>query len=143
MAMIDIDFFKNYNDHYGHTAGDHCLQNIAHALQTTLRRPADFCARYGGEEFAVILPNTDSVGALLVLEEFRQTVVSLSIVHGFSSIANIITVSIGYTTNVPDNDTAEEAFKKADKAVYLAKFQGRNQTVFLESLDRNEINLFS
>ena len=132
--MIDIDYFKNYNDHYGHAAGDHCLQNIAQALLPALRRPADFCARYGGEEFAIILPNTDAAGAMLVLENFREAVVSLSIVHGFSSVAPVITVSIGYTTAIPNHAaTVGETFKMADKAVYAAKFQGRNRTVFFES----------
>lgn len=136
MAMIDIDLFKNFNDHYGHASGDQCLQKISQALQTSLRRPADFCARYGGEEFAVILPNTDSAGALQVLENFRLAVVALAIVHGFSSIASFLTVSIGYTTIIPDNSIrGKEAFDRADRAVYAAKFQGRNKTVCFESLD--------
>ena len=102
LAMLDLDFFKTYNDHYGHSAGDHCLQAIARAIQQPLRRPADFCSRYGGEEFAVILPNTDSTGAQHVLEEIRQAVLNLAIAHGFSSIAPTLTISIGFTTAVEE-----------------------------------------
>ena len=131
LAMLDLDFFKTYNDHYGHSAGDHCLQAIARAIQQPLRRPADFCSRYGGEEFAVILPNTDSTGAQHVLEEIRQAVLNLAIAHGFSSIAPTLTISIGFTTAVPTaGNTPEQALRIADNALYLAKLQGRNRIVF-------------
>ena len=131
LAMLDLDFFKTYNDHYGHSAGDHCLQAIARAIQQPLRRPADFCSRYGGEEFAVILPNTDSTGAQHVLEEIRQAVLDLAIAHGFSSIAPTLTISIGFTTAVPTaGNTPEQALRIADNALYLAKLQGRNRIVF-------------
>ena len=131
LAMLDLDFFKTYNDHYGHSAGDHCLQAIARAIQQPLRRPADFCSRYGGEEFAVILPNTDSTGAQHVLEEIRQAVLNLAIAHGFSSIAPTLTISTGFTTAVPTaGNTPEQALRIADNALYLAKLQGRNRIVF-------------
>ena len=131
LAMLDLDFFKTYNDHYGHSAGDHCLQAIAGAIKKPLRRPADFCSRYGGEEFAVILPDTDSAGAQHVLEEIRQAVLDLAIVHGFSSIAPTLTISTGYTTAVPTaGNTPEQALRIADNALYLAKLQGRNRIVF-------------
>ena len=131
LAMLDLDFFKTYNDHYGHSAGDHCLQAIASAIKQPLRRPADFCSRYGGEEFAVILPNTDSTGAQLVLEEIRQAVLDLAIAHGFSSIAPTLTISTGFTTAVPTaGNTPEQALRIADNALYLAKLQGRNRIVF-------------
>ena len=131
LAMLDLDFFKTYNDHYGHSAGDHCLQSIASAIKHPLRRPADFCSRYGGEEFAVILPNTDSTGAQLVLEEIRQAVLDLAIAHGFSSIAPTLTISTGFTTAVPSaGNTPEQALRIADNALYLAKLQGRNRIVF-------------
>lgn len=131
LAMLDLDFFKTYNDHYGHSAGDHCLQAIARAIQQPLRRPADFCSRYGGEEFAVILPNTDSTGAQHVLEEIRQAVLDLAIAHGFSSIAPTLTISTGFTTAVPTaGNTPEQALRIADNALYLAKLQGRNRIVF-------------
>ena len=131
LAMLDLDFFKTYNDHYGHSAGDHCLQSIDSAIKHPLRRPADFCSRYGGEEFAVILPNTDSTGAQLVLEEIRQAVLDLAIAHGFSSIAPTLTISTGFTTAVPTaGNTPEQALRIADNALYLAKLQGRNRIVF-------------
>ena len=131
LAMLDLDFFKTYNDHYGHSAGDHCLQAIARAIQQPLRRPADFCSRYGGEEFAVILPNTDSTGAQHVLEEIRQAVLNLAIAHGFSSIAPTLTISTGFTTAVPTaGNTPEQALRIAANALYLAKLQGRNRIVF-------------
>lgn len=131
IAMLDLDFFKTYNDHYGHSAGDQCLQSIAQAIKKPLRRPADICSRYGGEEFAVILPNTDSAGAQHVLEEIRQAVIDLAIAHGFSTIAPILTVSTGYTTAIPTaGNTPEQALRIADNALYLAKLQGRNRIVF-------------
>ena len=131
IAMLDLDFFKNYNDHYGHKAGDQCLRAIAHTIRGCLHRPTDHCARYGGEEFAVILANTDSAGAMKVLENIRNAVLDLSIIHGFSSIASTITISIGYTTAIPSHiGSPEQTLKKADEALYLAKFRGRNQTVF-------------
>ena len=131
IAMLDLDFFKTYNDHYGHSAGDQCLQSIAQAIKSPLHRPGDFCSRYGGEEFAVILPNTDSKGALKVLEEIRQAVIDLAIYHGFSSIAPTLTISTGYTTAVPTaGNTPEQALRIADNALYLAKLQGRNRIVF-------------
>ena len=131
IAMLDLDFFKTYNDHYGHSAGDQCLQAIARAIKSPLHRPGDFCSRYGGEEFAVILPNTDSAGAQKVLEEIRQAVIDLAIYHGFSAIAPTLTISTGYTTAVPTaNNTPEQALRIADNALYLAKLQGRNRIVF-------------
>lgn len=131
IAMLDLDFFKTYNDHYGHSAGDQCLQAIAQAIKSPLRRPGDFCSRYGGEEFAVILSNTDSAGALKVLEEIRQAVIALAIYHGFSAIAPTLTISTGYTTAVPTaGNTPEQALRIADNALYLAKLQGRNRIVF-------------
>ena len=131
LAMLDLDFFKTYKDHYGHSAGDHCLKSISSAIKHPLRRPADFCSRYGGEEFAVILPNTDSTGAQLVLEEIRQAVLDLAIAHGFSSIAPTLTISTGFTTAVPTaGNTPEQALRIADNALYLAKLQGRNRIVF-------------
>ena len=131
IAMLDLDFFKTYNDHYGHSAGDQCLQSIAQAIKSPLHRPGDFCSRYGGEEFAVILPNTDSKGALKVLEEIRQAVIELAIYHGFSAIAPTLTISTGYTTAVPAaGNTPEQALRIADNALYLAKLQGRNRIVF-------------
>lgn len=141
LAMLDIDFFKNYNDHNGHMAGDQCLQIIAHVIRTSLHRPADLCARYGGEEFVVILPETDIEGARHVLERIRQAVVDLGIVHKFSTVAPVITLSAGYTTIIPtDRDDCEVFSKNADKALYQAKYNGRNKVVFFaEQVNGKEV----
>jgi len=140
VAMLDLDFFKHYNDHYGHTAGDECLRLIARALQKPLRRPADFCARYGGEEFAVILPNTGPDGTLKILEDIRRAVMSLPICQESSPAASTITVSIGYTSIIPTASiTPDMAINTADQALYKAKLQGRNRIVFhAPSYDRSD-----
>ena len=131
VAMLDLDFFKPYNDHYGHMAGDGCLQAIAKVLKDSLHRPADFCARYGGEEFAVVLPNTDLEGATKVLENMRQAVIDLDIRHGFSATAAMITISAGFTCTVPILETdATTALQTADNALYQAKLEGRNRVAF-------------
>ena len=131
VAMLDLDFFKPYNDHYGHMAGDCCLQSIAKVLKCALHRPADFCARYGGEEFAVVLPNTDLDGATKVLENMRQAVMDLDIRHGFSATAAMITISAGFICTVPILETdATIALQTADNALDQAKLQGRNRVVF-------------
>jgi diguanylate cyclase (GGDEF)-like protein len=129
LAMIDIDFFKNYNDHYGHIAGDERLKAIAQTLKSVLQRPGDLCARYGGEEFTVILPNTDTDGARHILEKIRDAVMALQIKHEFSSVAPVVTVSVGAVTTIPANGNVvvEEMLEKADKALYQAKHQGRNR----------------
>lgn len=133
VAILDLDFFKNFNDHYGHPAGDECLFSIASALQNVLQRPADFFARYGGEEFAVILPNTHAPGAMNVLEKMRQAIINLNIQHGFSVVAPTITLSGGYTSAVPSVGGAlvTDALNTADMALYQAKLQGRNRIFFL------------
>ena len=131
VAMLDLDFFKHFNDKFGHTAGDECLKSIAGALRKALRRPADFCARYGGEEFAVILPNTDQAGAAKVLEEMRQAVMALSPCREPSSISPTITISAGFISIVPSDDgMASEVLNMADKALYQSKLQGRNRVTF-------------
>jgi len=130
VAMIDVDWFKSYNDAYGHCTGDECLKLIARALKSVMRRPADFCARYGGEEFAVILPNTGLDGARRLLEEFRAAVAVLSLKCEKSSDIPGVTVSIGIAAKSPaENIGADELLKRADKALYQAKGQGGNRIV--------------
>jgi len=122
MMMIDIDFFKPFNDHYGHRAGDRCVQQIAIALVSEAKRSADFVARYGGEEFAVILPHSEKTGALILAEQMRKSVEELAIPHGHSSISEILTISIGFYTVIPADETdIEEFIENADKALYRAK----------------------
>lgn len=130
VCMIDIDYFKHYNDTYGHLAGDQCLRKIAAILQRLLNRPADLLARFGGEEFVALLPNTDSQGGSHVAEGIRQRLEESNIPHQSSLISNWITVSIGVATLMPDKDTSVEILlRMADKALYEAKKMGRNQVV--------------
>lgn len=131
LMICDIDYFKQYNDSYGHQAGDACLQQVAESINLSFSRAGDLVARYGGEEFAVILPNTDKATALILAERMRENIVKLDIEHNSSSIANILTLSIGVTTLVPDNDTSIYIIiKNADEALYSAKATGRNNVQY-------------
>lgn len=128
LIMIDVDFFKRFNDRYGHVAGDACLQQIASAIKNVPGRPGDLVARYGGEEFAIILPNTAPAGALPVAERVRLAVRSSEIVHE-ENTDGIATISLGVATIAPERAlrTAEELIKAADEALYRAKEGGRDQ----------------
>ena len=132
LLMIDVDYFKPFNDHYGHGVGDVCLCSIAHSLQKSLKRPTDYAARYGGEEFVVILPDCDKEGALVVADNIRRQIIALDIPHALSEIAPHVTVSIGCKTMVCDEDSASDLLSQADQALYLAKEQGRNRVVAVE-----------
>jgi len=130
LILIDVDFFKLYNDTYGHIAGDHCLIQIASALQSVIKRPADLVARYGGEEFVAILPNTSTVGAVTVAEEMRQAVGQLGMPHEKSSASSYVSLSLGIATLVPTSDQLPEVLlKAADTALYQAKSQGRDRCI--------------
>lgn len=125
--MIDVDFFKNYNDKYGHQAGDECLKKVASALKANLCRAGDLVARYGGEEFSIISAGTDLAGARALGEKLRRAVYAISMMHEDSPF-NIVTVSIGLAVCIPDRKhTANELICIADKALYEAKANGRNQ----------------
>jgi len=128
IIMIDIDFFKAYNDAFGHPKGDQCLKKIATALKDSLKRPGDLVARYGGEEFIVLLSETDSSGALRVADQMRQAISNLNIEHPHSSVTPQVTVSMGIATTVPRIDSKpEDLTARADKALYRAKQSGRNR----------------
>ena len=130
LAMVDVDFFKPYNDHYGHAMGDRTLQRIAKALDHALLRPADLIARYGGEEFIMLLPETDAFAAKAVAERALKAVAALNIPHQHSSAAPHVTVSIGLVTTRINGDITPQAFiAGADKNLYLAKEGGRNRVV--------------
>jgi diguanylate cyclase (GGDEF)-like protein len=130
LILCDIDFFKAYNDTYGHPAGDICLQQVASIIKETVKRPADLVARYGGEEFAVILPNTDAVGAVHVAEEIRTRVKANKIEHRGSDRSQCITLSLGVATLVPTHQlTTATLIALADQALYQAKAAGRDRTV--------------
>ncbi len=133
LVLLDVDYFKNYNDTYGHQRGDQCLITVAQALQQQVHRPADLVARYGGEEFVMVLPNTPVDGAMLLAERAREAVLDLKIEHGDSKVGPFVTVSLGVVTMVPIMDRKDEGLQvllhKADLALYQAKNQGRNQVV--------------
>ena len=128
LLMTDVDFFKKFNDSYGHQAGDDCLRQVASALALALRRPADVAARYGGEEFAVVLPNTDSAGACKVAEVIRASVEALQIPHAASEDASQVTLSLGVATMELGEDPDPKALiQRADSALYRSKHNGRNR----------------
>ena len=127
LIMIDIDFFKLFNDTYGHLAGDDCLIQIANTLNDLVNRPADLFARYGGEEFVAILPGTEKDGTLLLAEEMRKAVEALKIEHTSSTISEYVTISLGVGTIFPDNKSSSNALiNLADKILYKVKQSGRN-----------------
>jgi len=127
LMMIDIDFFKDYNDHYGHDAGDIALKLIAQSIKEISPRKTDLVARFGGEEFVVLMPATNLKGAYILAENIRTNIKALSIKHEFSDVTNIITVSIGISSLTGKSLTEEKLFKQADLALYEAKEAGRNQ----------------
>jgi diguanylate cyclase (GGDEF)-like protein len=128
LLLLDIDFFKRFNDLYGHQSGDDCLRCTAQALKGSLNRPADVMARYGGEEFACILPNTDAAGALVVGRRLEQCVRALRIAHGSSTAGPFVSASVGVATRGQDKDESIAALlARADRQLYRAKAQGRSQ----------------
>ncbi len=128
LIMADIDYFKAYNDNYGHLQGDNCLIKVAKSLAANLKRSLDFAARYGGEEFAIILPETDNKGALVVAEEVRQNIESQMIVHEYSKASPYVTISLGVVSIIPKStDTLSDFINVTDKALYQAKSNGRNR----------------
>ncbi|MCT7962713.1 PleD family two-component system response regulator [Laspinema sp. D1] len=127
LILCDIDYFKAYNDTYGHPAGDECLKQVAQAISQAVKRPADLVARYGGEEFAVILPHTNSLGALSVARNIQHKIQQLDIKHCASDVCNIVTISLGICTMIPTGEESlDSLILSADKALYQAKQTGRN-----------------
>lgn len=130
LLLADVDYFKDYNDGYGHQLGDECLKRIALALESRLHRSSDLVARYGGEEFAVILPETDLEGAREVAEAMRAAVEAAKLNHAFSAVAKYVTISLGVATTIPER-TDETGhlimIQQADQALYRAKRAGRNR----------------
>ena len=130
LIILDIDFFKNYNDTYGHPAGDECLKIIAKTISASLKRSTDFTARYGGEEFVVILSNTAQAGAAEVAENIRRGIEELRIPHSSSFVAGYVTVSLGTSTLLNfRNKSLSDFVKSADEALYAAKKAGKNCAV--------------
>lgn len=128
LLLLDIDYFKQYNDHYGHQAGDECLKSVANILKSMVERATDTVARYGGEEFAVVLPNTPSDGAKVVAERIRKAIENAAITHEYSIVSKKLTVSIGVASFIPQPGQAiESILNVADKALYRSKDNGRNR----------------
>lgn len=131
LLLMDIDFFKPYNDTYGHLEGDKCLIKVTRVAKKEIKRPGDMIARYGGEEFAVLLPETDEKGERLVAENLCSRIEAANIPHKGSKIGKHVTVSIGVTTSIPGDEMKkpEEFIEAADGALYEAKEDGRNRVV--------------
>ncbi|MBP7694558.1 MAG: diguanylate cyclase [Anaerolineales bacterium] len=128
LVMLDVDFFKRYNDHYGHLAGDTCLRQVAEVLRSALQRPGDLAARYGGEEFACLLPETEAAGAWLVAERIQAGLAALSLPHARSAVSKCVTVSQGVAILEPAAaQAAAELVQAADRLLYAAKAGGRNR----------------
>ncbi len=131
MLLADVDFFKSFNDTYGHQAGDQCLKQIVASLESALKRPNDFIARYGGEEFIVLLPDTSNKGSQKLAELMREKVIDLAIPHEKSDVCEWVTISIGIASILPtmSNDSSD-LITYADKALYSAKKSGRNRVMW-------------
>ncbi len=128
VIMVDVDFFKAYNDHYGHLAGDECLKRVAEAMADQMRRGTDLAARFGGEEFVCLLGDTGTEAALAMAQRLRACVSEMAIPHAWSSVADHVTISLGVGTLVPDEDQdARRLVDLADQGLYIAKGGGRNR----------------
>lgn len=130
LILLDIDYFKQYNDLYGHLQGDQCLRRVAQALLAVSTRKRDFLGRFGGEEFVLILPDTDARSAAAVAERCRTLILDQAIVHEHSDVAGTLTISVGVATMVPASDGERVEFiEMVDKRLYQAKMRGRNRIV--------------
>ncbi|MFP5463140.1 MAG: diguanylate cyclase, partial [Gammaproteobacteria bacterium] len=128
LILIDIDYFKQYNDHYGHIQGDDCLKRVGEVLGSAATRARDLLARFGGEEFALVLPETDAAAALKVAERCRSLIFKEQMPHATSPISPILTVSLGVNTIIPGHSDQPLAFVEAvDRQLYQAKQAGRNR----------------
>ena len=133
LILCDIDFFKRYNDTYGHQIGDDCLKKVAQTIRRAIKRPADLVARYGGEEFVVLLPQTDLNGAVKIAEDIKREVRDLQIEHVKSDVSPYVSLSMGICTMRPDQETlSAEIVAVADRALYQAKKTGRDRVETVE-----------
>jgi diguanylate cyclase (GGDEF)-like protein/PAS domain S-box-containing protein len=139
LILMDIDFFKEFNDHYGHLAGDDCLRQVANVLSEIVRRPGDLVARYGGEEFACILPSTDLKGAIAVANTVRNRLAEASIPHYYSSVADHVSLSFGVATLIPETgQTPSLLIQLADDLLYSAKQNGRDRILSWQRVPSRE-----
>jgi len=131
LLLLDVDYFKQYNDTYGHQVGDECLKAIAKAISNQSLRPTDLAARYGGEEFAIILPGVDAPGAKRVAERIRNSIFNLKYQHSGSKSSEFVSISIGVTSIIPSEKIKPNMLiAVADKALYQAKHSGRNRVIY-------------
>lgn len=138
LLLIDIDYFKQYNDTYGHQVGDDCLIKVASILKCVVKRPGDLVARYGGEEFVVVLPETTLDGASKIAENIRLAIFQSEIEHSTSGIGRYLTVSLGVSTLKKHMDTTSKLIKEADIALYEAKRKGRNRVEIYSAEDKEK-----
>lgn len=140
IIFMDIDYFKQYNDNYGHVAGDQCLKKIANALTTMLNRSTDLIARYGGEEFVCVLPKNGLESALKIAEKLQATVLDLALPHAFSNAHTYVTLSFGVTACNPaqTKQTPSALLIAADNMLYQAKKQGRNRIISMPRIDNSQ-----
>lgn len=130
LVMFDIDYFKQYNDHYGHLQGDHCLKRVAQVLSLVTTRAHGFLARFGGEEFVLVLPETNESSAMAVAERCRELLTKEQIPHERSEVSTVLTVSLGVATMIPSHDDEPLSFvETVDRRLYQAKQRGRNGVV--------------
>lgn len=133
VMMLDIDFFKRYNDTYGHVEGDDCLKNVAQTISESLKREGEFVARYGGEEFLAVLPNTDESGARILASHILENIRKLRIPHEKNEVIGIVTLSIGVTSaRVHRSHSSSDYLKCVDVALYEAKQHGRNGYIYID-----------
>lgn len=136
LIITDIDFFKPFNDTYGHQAGDECLKSVAQAMQDSLLRESDVVVRFGGEEFCIMLPNVKAEDAWLISERMREKINALNLTHESSQVAGHVTISCGVASVIPNGDIASaEIIRMADEALYQAKENGRNRSVKYKGRD--------
>jgi diguanylate cyclase (GGDEF)-like protein len=132
LILFDVDAFKAFNDQYGHPAGDECLKQVAAVLKSSCRRPSDLAARYGGEEFALILPDTEAIGAIRIAEDVRRAVAQLKIPHAHSPAGPFVSICGGVSVFMAQlNISEEQLIHRADEALFEAKRTGRNRIVSL------------
>ncbi len=130
LILFDLDYFKLYNDFYGHQAGDNCLKQVAQAAKNVLNRPYDLIARYGGEEFVILLPNTNQQGASLIAELIQQAIRKIAIPHERSQVSSIVSTTMGIASIIPSSENSPDSLIAiADKALYIGKQEGRNRAI--------------
>jgi diguanylate cyclase (GGDEF)-like protein len=139
VLLLDVDFFKLYNDTYGHAKGDECLRSVAQALSNTFRRSTDLVARYGGEEFVALVPDQSFDNVAQLVNDLLNDLLTLEIPHSSSSATSRVTVSIGSVTITPSsNANISEVVEQADKLLYRAKSEGRNRAIMFDADSNNE-----